>query len=103
MVLAIIAVGLTAVSTAAQFRFDDYQVYKIKVETKAQLLALQKLENGDAFEGGFDFWKAPVLGGEAELMVPPFEVQRFKSMISMHRMRSTLKIEDVQRCVCSKS
>jgi len=87
---------------AVQLRFDDYKVYKIKVETEAQLWALQEIENSGSFEGGFDFWKSPILGDEAELMVPPFEVPRFTAMINTLAMSSQLKIENVQKLIDSE-
>lgn len=99
LVLTAMASCLMVAIDAAQFRFDNYRVYKIKVETEAQLLALQDIENGGSFEGGFDFWKSPAMGDEAELMVPPFEMPRFSSIINMLGMKSQLKIKDVQQFV----
>lgn len=99
LVLVAMASCLAMSIDAAQFRFDNYQVYKIKVESEAQLLALQEIENSASFEGGFDFWKSPVLGDEAELMVPPFEVPRFSAMINSLGIKSQLKIKDVQKLV----
>lgn len=90
---------LASIGHGAQYQFDDYKVYTLDVETEEQLKALQEIENADSYEGGYDFWKSPNLGGQAELMVPPFEIPNIRALIKTLGFKSEIKVHNVQKCV----
>lgn len=75
-------------------RFDNYRVYKLKVNTQDQLDVLKQIEK---FPDGFSFWDGPVLGQEAELMVPPHKFGEFSEICEQFGIWNKLKITNVQK------
>lgn len=91
-----VLIFLTTLVTSKQLKFYDYKVFSVKVETEEQLNVLSNLEN-DA--EGFSYWKEPILGRDADLVVPPNKLNEFNDLVSALNLNTTLKISNIQQYV----
>ncbi len=89
-----VIIFLTTVVWSRQLTFHDYKVFSVKVENEEQLDALQNLEHGD---DGYSYWKDPIIGRDADLVVPPNKLNDFNALASALNLRYTLKISNIQR------
>lgn len=87
-------VSCLAVCLATKVRFDQYRVYSLAVENVQQAMQLQNIESHSM---GYDFWKSPAVGKDAEIMVPPHMLANFEDLVQSLNISYNLKIENVQR------
>lgn len=81
-------------------RFDSYKVFTVDVENNAQLRSLHMLEQES---NGLDFWQTPIIGRSADIMVSPHKFADFEDIVETLQLKSTLKIDNVQRYVVEKN
>lgn len=91
-----VLIFLTTVVWSKQLKFHDFKVFSVKVETEEQLQVLRNLENED---DGYSYWKDPILGRHADLLVPPNKLNDFNSLVNALNLNTTLKISNIQRLV----
>lgn len=84
----------TSSSLASQFRFDGYSVLGLAVETPEQLHELQKIKES---EFDYNFWKAPLIGHEAEIMVSPQSLDKLLKQIQPLNLKYRTLVKNVQR------
>lgn len=89
-----VIIFMATVVWSRQLRFDDFKVFSIKVENEEQLRVLKNLENDD---DGYSYWKDPILGKIADLVVPPNKLNEFNALVSASNLNTTLKISNIQR------
>lgn len=90
---------LVTVVWSRQLTFEEFKVFNINVENEEQLKMLQDLGNQD---DGYSYWKEPIIGREADLVVPPNKLHDFHALASAKNLNFTLKISNIQRWVCEK-
>lgn len=91
-----VIIFLTTFVWARQLTFHDFKVFSVKVENDEQLQFLKNLENDD---DGYSYWKDPILGRDADIVVPPNKLNDFNALASALNMNYTLKIANIQRFV----
>lgn len=75
-------------------RYDNYRVYSTKIETELQLEILKQLEY---FPSGSVFLKpAASVGKNAEIMVPPNELDDLLDFFEQYNIKYTVICENVQ-------
>lgn len=74
-------------------RFEQYRVYRLAVENVHQAMQLHSLESQSI---GYDFWKSPAVGMNADIMVSPKMLADFEHLAKSLNINYTLKIENVQ-------
>lgn len=81
-----------------QLTYHDFKVFTVNVENEEQLNVLKNLEHDD---GGYSYsyWKDPILGRDADIVVPPNKLSDFGALVSALNLNSTLKIANIQRFV----
>lgn len=85
-----------SVSFSSKVSFDQYHVYTLHVESAIQAKLLQTIESNGS---GYDFWKSPVLGDWADVMVAPHKLADFEEIIQSANISYQLMINNVQRYV----
>lgn len=95
---------LITVVWSRQLTFDNFKVFSVQVENEEQLKALEALESVGHEYDGFTYWKEPIIGRNADLVVPPSMINEFNDLASKLKLNYTLKISDIQRLVllCSQ-
>ncbi|XP_059619302.1 zinc carboxypeptidase-like [Phlebotomus argentipes] len=97
MKIAIVFVGLLALSVAEKARFDNYRVYKLTVTSDEQLMRMQELEDQDR---GYLFWDYPsAVGQEVDIMVPPHKRPDIEEFSTANGIPMELKINNVQQLI----
>ncbi|XP_055683696.1 zinc carboxypeptidase-like [Lutzomyia longipalpis] len=90
-----------ALVRAEPFRFDNYKVYRIKIEDDDQLFALKGLSTGPQ---QFEFMDEPKKSGEkVDLIVPPHLQRNFESLVSQKKMKIELAIPNLQNLIDRES
>lgn len=87
---------LTTVVWSRQLTFHDFKVFSVKVENEEQLKVLKSLDNDD---DGYSYWKEPIIGRDADIVVPPNLLDDFSALVSALNLNFTLKISNIQRLV----
>lgn len=82
-----------------QLSFEDYKVFTFQVENEVQLNILQNL---DYRNDGYSYWKDPIIGRDADLVVPPNKLSDFEALANELHLNYTLKIPNIQRSVLNK-
>ncbi|XP_037024577.1 zinc carboxypeptidase-like [Bradysia coprophila] len=96
----VVIVGfLVAVVWSKQLTFHNFKVFSVQVENEDQLKALQALESVGHEYDGFTYWKEPIIGRNADLVVPPNMINEFNALASKLKLNYTLKISDIQRLI----
>lgn len=89
-----VVIGLVfGCAVADKARFDNYRVYKLKVDTEEQLEVLQQIES---FPDGYSFWESPFLNKYAEIVVPPHKFGEISELFERFNFEYDLKITNVQ-------
>ncbi|KAJ6649863.1 Zinc carboxypeptidase A 1 [Pseudolycoriella hygida] len=83
-----------------QLTFHDFKVFSVKVENEEQLRILKTLENDD---DGFSYWKDPILGRDADIVVSPNKLNDFNDLVSALKLNSTMKIANIQKLIDAES
>lgn len=91
-----VIIFLTTVVWSRQLTFHDFKVFSVKVENKEQLNVLKNLDN---HEDGYSYWKEPIIGRDADIVVPPHLLDDFSALVTALNLNSTLKISNIQRLV----
>lgn len=84
---------LTTVVWSKQLQFNNFKVFSVKVETDEQLKVLRNLENDG---NGYSYWKDPIIGRIADIVVPPHKLNDFEAIVSALNLNSTLKVANIQ-------
>lgn len=84
---------LIILANGDKVRYDNSQVFRVNVTSEQQLDVLQSLQ------GTFDFWKEPIVGRTADVLVHPEQLDQFQRLLSLFGVENELKIENVQRYV----
>jgi len=83
-----------------QLTFHNFKVFSVKVETEEQLKVLGDLETD---EFGYSYWKEPIFGRTADLVVPPNKLSDFNALVGTLNLNSTLKISNIQDLIDSET
>lgn len=93
---AIVLIGALLCIAAAQAaqvaRFDNYQVFSVRVDTDAHHDAVRHLEDG----GDVSLWNGLRVGHTSDLMVAPHKAAAFREIADRLGLNSTLKVANVQ-------
>lgn len=89
----------TTVVWSRQLTFHNFKVFNVQVENEEQLKALKALESVGHEYDGFTYWKEPIIGSNADLVVPPNMINEFNALASKLKLNYSLKIADIQRLV----
>ncbi|XP_053685315.1 carboxypeptidase B-like [Sabethes cyaneus] len=83
--------------TGLQVSYENYKLYLVRPETRAQLVLL---ENGlsDAHQE-VDFWSQPSIGRESSVMVSPTADDSFQALLRFHNISYELRSQDVQSII----
>lgn len=95
LLLLIFLCCLTTYSFALKIKYDQYKVFTLAIENINQANVLQFAASNPNSE--YDFWKSPILGQNAEIMVPPHKIADFNELVQSINISCLLKIENVQR------
>lgn len=79
----------------AKIKYDQYKVYTLAIDNINQANVLELAASNPS--SGYDFWKSPILGRNAEIMVPPHKLADFHHLVQSINISCHLKIENVQR------
>lgn len=89
-----VIIFLATVVWSKQLKFHNFKVFSVKVDTEEQLQVLNNLEsNGD----GYSYWKEPIIGRIADIVVPPHKLNDFEAIVSALNLNATLKVADIQQ------
>lgn len=90
------AVGL---SLAEKIRFDNYKVYRLIPNDEETLNILKQWEDRDGLSD-YNLW-SPVtkVGGEVDVMVPPYRIEEIEHMAKTRYMNASILIENVQEVI----
>ena len=72
--------------------YDGYKVLRTQHLNMTTAKALQNLR----LEDTFDFWKDPVIGRSADIMVSPQGLKGLEDLLAAHGIHHTVMIEDVE-------
>lgn len=76
-------------------RFDNYRVYKLKIQNEKQLEVLQGLETP---QDGISFIEAPIsIKRDAEIIVAPHKFADISDFFDEFDIEHEIKIENLQR------
>lgn len=76
-------------------RYDNYRLYRLKVDTDEQLKVLQRLESSS---DGYVFWSVPVATNTtANVVVPPHKHDDIDDLFGKHNISNTLMERDFQK------
>ncbi|XP_035901544.1 zinc carboxypeptidase-like [Anopheles stephensi] len=93
-VLVCVALALIGATVAEKARYDNYRVYRVRIQTEQQLELLQAIEQ---YPDGYRFWSDPVkVGTEVQLVVPPHKRGHFSEMRAKVGLRAQLQIANLQ-------
>lgn len=87
----LVIIFLSTVVWSQQLTFHNFKVFSVKVQTQEQLKALSDID--------YTYWKEPILGKDADIVVPPYKLNEFNDFVSALNLNTTLKISDIQRLV----
>ncbi|XP_039434691.1 zinc carboxypeptidase-like [Culex pipiens pallens] len=92
----IFALALLATAAFAEkARFDNYRLYRIRVESVAQLEVLQAVQE---LNEGYNFWSEPAqVDGDVDLVVPPHKFAEFEELVERFGLKAKLNVEDLQK------
>lgn len=90
-----IIIFFATVVLSKQLTFHDHKVFSVKVQTEEQYEVLSKLE--DIGSDGYSYWKEPILGRDADIVVPPHKLNDFNTLVETLNLNSTLKIKNIQQ------
>uniref|UniRef100_A0A1B0DE44 Zinc carboxypeptidase A 1 n=1 Tax=Phlebotomus papatasi TaxID=29031 RepID=A0A1B0DE44_PHLPP len=80
--------------SAEPYRFDDFKVFRVKIEAKEQLEALKSLKTGP---NSYEYFDEPQqIGQEVDVLVPPFLQSDFDAMIRKSNIKNKLMIQNMQ-------
>ncbi|XP_058126454.1 zinc carboxypeptidase A 1-like [Anopheles coustani] len=86
---------LCGAAVAEKARYDNYRVYRVRIETDRQLELLKALEQNP---DGYRFWDEPVkVGTQVLLVVPPHQRGHFGEIRAKLAFRAELHIADLQK------
>uniref|UniRef100_A0A182WF36 Zinc carboxypeptidase A 1 n=1 Tax=Anopheles minimus TaxID=112268 RepID=A0A182WF36_9DIPT len=92
--LVCVAFALFGASMAEKARYDNYRVYRVRIQTERQLELLQAIEQ---YPDGYRFWSDPVkIGTEVLLVVPPHQRGHFSDLRAKFALRAKLQIANLQ-------
>ncbi|XP_055708910.1 zinc carboxypeptidase-like [Phlebotomus papatasi] len=87
-------VVVLAVISAEPYRFDDFKVFRVKIEAKEQLETLKSLKTGP---NSYEYFDEPQqIGQEVDVLVPPFLQSDFDAMIRKTNIKIKLMIQNMQ-------
>lgn len=79
---------LLTLTSCEKVRFDNYQIWSLKIETPQQLESLRELQINQ-YE--ISFWKMPDhLGQIIEVVVPPTELNAFKELVAQLEIKNKI-------------
>ncbi len=85
---------LLAVSCfAAKTRYDNYKLYSMQLQTEEQAKAVVELEQ---YTDAYDFWSAPSLVRDVDVMVPPHKIGEFEDFATRFGIQFYIKVENIQ-------
>lgn len=92
----IFALALLATAAFAEkARFDNYRLYRIRVESVAQLEVLQAVQE---LNEGYNFWSEPAqVDSDVDLVVPPHKFAEFEELVERFGLKAKLNVEDLQK------
>ncbi|XP_055627088.1 zinc carboxypeptidase-like [Toxorhynchites rutilus septentrionalis] len=83
-----------SVAGAEKARFDNYRVYRIRIENVKQLEVLQAIEQ---LGEGYSYWREPVnVNTEVDLVVPPHKFAEFGEVVEQHELPAELTVRNLQ-------
>lgn len=92
-VIASLILLLGSISAESKVSFENYKVFSVNVSNEAQSKVLQELE-----ADGFEFWRsASAIGGSSDIMVAPYQMDKFAELTQAVGLKSRLMVENVQR------
>lgn len=97
VILCLLGLLLIDPSASEKFRFDDYKIYELRIETPAQLEALKGLPTGRYF---YEFLDQPeVVGQQAEIVVPPQLHDEFVQLADSVKLAINLQVYNLQKLI----
>ncbi|XP_062559197.1 zinc carboxypeptidase-like [Armigeres subalbatus] len=76
-------------------RYDNYRLYRIKIESAQQLEVLQAVEQ---LGQGYNFWSEPVnVDSEVDLVVPPHMFAEFGELVERYDLQVQLSVSDLEQ------
>uniref|UniRef100_A0A1I8JW39 Zinc carboxypeptidase A 1 n=1 Tax=Anopheles quadriannulatus TaxID=34691 RepID=A0A1I8JW39_ANOQN len=101
LLLVCIAIALFGAIVAEKARYDNYRVYRIRVQTDRQLELLQAIEQ---YPDGYTFWNEPTkVGTEVLLVVPPHKRGHFSDIRAQYALRAVLQTANLQEQIDQES
>ncbi|XP_055711144.1 zinc carboxypeptidase-like [Phlebotomus papatasi] len=86
-----------ALTSAEPYRFDQFKVFRVRIEAQEQLDVLRSLKTGP---NSYEYFDEPRhIGQEVDMVVPPFLQSEFDSMITNTKMNKELMINNLQELV----
>ncbi|XP_053678721.1 uncharacterized protein LOC128729091 [Anopheles nili] len=99
--LVCLAFALLGAVVAEKARYDNYRVYRVRIQTIQHLELLQAIEQ---YPDGYSFWSDPVkVGTEVLLVVPPHQRGHFSDIRARYGLRAELHIENLQERIDEES
>ncbi|XP_018573035.1 zinc carboxypeptidase-like [Anoplophora glabripennis] len=96
--LALLALAVS-LSVAEKLRFDNFRVYRLIPNDEETLNILKQFEDTEELSE-YNFWSPPLkVGGEVDLMVPPYRFDEIENMAKSRGMNASVFIEDVQELI----
>uniref|UniRef100_A0A182QAV5 Zinc carboxypeptidase A 1 n=1 Tax=Anopheles farauti TaxID=69004 RepID=A0A182QAV5_9DIPT len=93
--LVCLALALFGATVAEKARYDNYRVYRVRIQDERQLELLQAIEQ---YPDGYRFWSEPVkVGTEVLLVVPPHQRGHFSDIRARFGLRAELQIANLQQ------
>merc|ERR1712004_788178 len=84
-------------SSFAHLDYTDFHLFRARIESEGQLLALQSLQELSDWE--VDLWRQPVMGGSVDLLVNPAWVGNLTKQLSTEGLELELLSNDIQALV----
>lgn len=75
--------------------YDGYKVFSVAAVNSEQFHVLKRLHLG----GEFDFWTSPKQNGFTDIMATPDQISFLQSLLTLHGMYSTVKVENVGKII----
>jgi len=87
---------LAASCFAAKSRYDNYKLYSLQPKNEVQVKAVAELED---HTDAYDFWSAPSMVRDVDVMVPPHKLAEFEDFLSRFDIQFHIKVENIQKLV----